>query len=177
MEMNIHNQCPDFKLTDRGYFSTGADWNEKPCLEVDTDSMKSVGLITFLSTFGGILTYKLERKHIKSVNLSESTHILLFVAWKSEGYKKFCVFVHLIEYGKWFYRREILLEEYYQRYASQFSTYTGPIKDTWLTCDGTVLMTELELDFTLRDGVLNMAISKGVNNDHTKRAEWINPKM
>jgi hypothetical protein len=106
--------------------------------------------------------------------IDSNQHIRLLVAWKSEGYKNFCVFVHLIECNKWPYWDEIRLEEYYQRYADQLSTYTGPIKDTWLIHDGTVLMTELDLDFTQRDGVLNITISEGSKDEHAKRPEWIN---
>jgi hypothetical protein len=113
--------------------------------------------------------YELERKHVKPSNRSKSTDILLFVAWKSESYKKFCVLVQLMECNGWFYCREIDLKEHYQKDASQLRIYTGPIKDTWLIPDGTVLMTELELDFTRRDGALNITISEGTRNDHAKR--------
>jgi hypothetical protein len=68
------------------------------------------------------------------------------------------------------------LETHHQRYASQLSTYTGPIKDTWLPHDGKVLMTKMELDFTQRDGVLNITISEGVKDDHTGRPEQISPR-
>jgi hypothetical protein len=117
--------------------------------------------------------YELERKHIKPGNRSEPTRILLLIAWKSEGYKKFCVFVHSIESDKRLYWDGIYLEEYHQRYASQLLRYTGPSKDTWLIHDGTVLMTELKLDFTQRDGVLSVTVSEGVKNEHTRRLEWI----
>jgi hypothetical protein len=95
------------------------------------------------------------------------------VAWKSEGYKKFRVFVQLIECDGTFYLCDIPLEEYYQRYANQLNTYTGPIKNTWMVYDDTVLMTELELDFTQRDSVLNITISEGVKDEYTKRPIWL----
>jgi hypothetical protein len=38
-------------------------------------------------------------------------------------------------------------------------------------------MTKLELDFTQRNGVLNITISEGVEDEHTKRPVWIDPKM
>jgi hypothetical protein len=40
--------------------------------------------------------------------------------------------------------------------------------------DGTVLMSILELDFTQRDGVLNITISESIRDDYTRRPEWIN---
>jgi hypothetical protein len=98
------------------------------------------------------------------------------VIWKSEGYKNFRMLLQLIKYGKKIYWDETMLEEYYQRYANQLSTYTGPIKDTWSISDGTVLMAKLELDFTQRDGVLNLTISEGIRDEHTRRPERIDPE-
>jgi hypothetical protein len=173
MKVNIHNQCSDFKLMGQGCFSNGAGWNEcHP--RIDTGDITSINLTPFLSTFGGVVTYRLERKYVEPDNLPKPTHIQLFVAWKSEGYKKFCIFMQLVECNKRIDWNRIKLEEYYQRYANQFSTYTGPINDKWLISDGTVLMTGLELDFTQRDGVLNITISEGVEDGHTKRPKWIN---
>jgi hypothetical protein len=173
MEVNVHNQCSDFELTGRGYFSNGVSWDEDSYEEIDTSSMKRIDFMLSLAVFEGALTYVLERKHVKTSTRPEPTRILLLLAWKSKCYRNFRVFVHLIEYDKAFYWDELNPEEYYQRYASQFSTYTGPIKDTWLIPDGAVLSTELELDFTKRDGVLSVTISKGVEDKHTKRPEWL----
>jgi hypothetical protein len=173
MKVNIHNQCSDFKLTYRGHFSNGLRWNKEPDEEVDAGSTKRIGLLPFLSTFEGALMHVLERKHAKTSNLPEPTRILLFVAWKSEGYKKFRVFVHLIEYDKKFDWDKLNPAEYYQRYTSQLCIYTDPIKGTWLMPNGIVLVTELELDFTQRDGVLSVTTSEGVVDEHAKRPEWI----
>jgi hypothetical protein len=173
MKVNIHNQCSDFKLQCLGYFNNGAYWNKDPDWGVDEGDMKNADLMPFRAKFKGALIHVLERKHVKTGNQPEPTDILLFVAWESEGYKKFRAFVHLIECDKWFYWSGVLLEEYYQKCVNQFSTYTGPIEDTWLIPDGTVLMTILELDFTQRDGVLSITISEGTSDDHTKRPEWI----
>jgi hypothetical protein len=170
MKVNLHNQCLYFYLIRGRYFSIGADWDEKPAEKVYTGNMMSVDLIPFLSTFGGVLTYDLEKRG------NDSIYIRLFVAWKSEGYKKFRVFVHLVEYEKWHGWGKNELEEYFQRYASQFCIYTGPIRNTWLMPDDTVLMTESELDFTQRDGVLNITISEGTKGEHAKRPEWVDLK-
>jgi hypothetical protein len=177
MEVKIYNQCSDFSLTDRRWFNIGADWNECPKRRVDTGNMMSAELMPFLSTFEGILTYKLRRKHDESVNRSESTYIGLVVVWKSEGYKDIRMCVHLIEHDRRFYWNGTKLKEYYQRYASQLCEYTGPIKDTWLTRDSIALMTRLELDFTKRDGILNITISEGIDDEHARNPVWIDPKM
>jgi hypothetical protein len=100
MKVNIHNQCSDFKLTDREYFINGTCWCEYPDREVDTDNIMRVGLIPFLSTSEGVLMYVLQRKDANFGNRSGPTCIRLFVAWKSEGYKRFFVFIHLIECSK-----------------------------------------------------------------------------
>jgi hypothetical protein len=176
VEVNIHNQCSDFKLTDGDCFSDGADWNMWPDMEVMAGNMIKADLMPFLAVFEGILIYELLRKHVDPSDQTKSTLNLLLVAWKSEGYKKFHVLVQLIECNVWPYWYNFKPEEYYQRYASQLCTYTDPIEDTWLIHDGTVLTTRLELDFTQRDGVLNIVISEGIRDDHTKRPEWINLK-
>jgi hypothetical protein len=173
MKVNIRNQCSDFKLTFRGYFGESEDLNENPADEVDVDSMTSVDLTPFRAALEGALMYELERKHVKTGNQPELGDIILLIAWKSGSYKNFCVFMHLVECNEWSSWYEATPEEYYQRYANQLLIYTGPIKDTWLIPNGTILMTELELDFTQRDGVLNITISKGAENTHTKRPELI----
>jgi hypothetical protein len=45
MKVNIDNQCPDIKLTYRGYFNNGAPCNHEFDEEVDTGSIKSVNLV------------------------------------------------------------------------------------------------------------------------------------
>jgi hypothetical protein len=104
MKVNIHNQCSNFKLELLGYFTNGiADWNVDLVEEVDTGSMTSVDLMPFLAMFGGVIVYEQQRKHVKPGNQTKSTVILLSVAWRSEGYKKFRVFVHLMECNTWSY--------------------------------------------------------------------------
>jgi hypothetical protein len=176
MKIDIHNQYHDFKLQYLGSSNNGVYWNVDPDREVDIGNMSGVDLTPVMVAFEGAITYELERKHVKTGNRSQPTRILLFVAWESEGYKKFRVLVHLLEHDKQSYWRRSTLEEYYQRYANQFCTYTDPIKDTWLMPDGTVLATELRLDFTQRDGVLGVTISEGVGDAHTKRPEWFYPE-
>jgi hypothetical protein len=174
MEVNIHNQCSNFKLTEGECFSGGADWNKCPGRKVKPGNVMSADSVPFLAVFGGVLIYELQGKHVVPSNRLGSTRTLLLVAWKSEGYKKFRVLVHFIECNVRPYWFNFKPEEYYQRYAGQFSTYAGFIEDTWLTSDGVVIMIRLELDFTQRDGVLNITISESVKDEHTKRPEWIN---
>jgi hypothetical protein len=176
MKVNIYNQCSDFKLIHLKYFSDDTLWDEDPDKEVDAGTATSIDFIPFLSTFEGALMYELRREDVESDDQSESTHILFLVAWKSEGYKKFRIFAHLIEYDGYIDWYTIRLREYYQRYTNQLCTYTGPIKNTWLLDNGTMMMTELELDFTQRDGVLNVTISEGIRDGRTKKPVWINPK-
>jgi hypothetical protein len=175
-KVNIHNQCSNFKLTDRKCFSSGADWNDYSAQEIDTGSMMSVEFKSPLAIFEGALMYKLQRENVESDNQSESTYTLLLAAWKSVGYKTFSAFVQLIACNKAFPWHKIDPEEYYQRYTSQLNAYVGSIKDTWLMGDNTVLMTGLALDFMQRDGVLNITISEGIRDGHTKRPTWMNPK-
>jgi hypothetical protein len=174
MKVNIHNQRSDFVLMSGGYFINNARWIEYPDKEVYAADMMSADLLPLLSTFECGLTYVLQRNDVKPGEQLKETRIRLFVAWKSEGYKKFCVFVQLIECNKQSCWDILKIEECYQRYASQLSTYTDLIRDTWLIHDGTVLMTELDLDFTQRDDVLNITLSEGIKDECTKKPEWIN---
>jgi hypothetical protein len=176
MEVNIHNQCSGVELVNQIFFSNGADWNECPDWRIDAGSIMSVGLIPFSASFEGALTYKLQGKCVKSNDQSESTYIRLFIAWKSEGYQKLRVCARLIEDDKKLHWDKIKLKEYYQDHASQFSTYTSPIKSTRLINDGTMLMTGLELDFMQRDGRLDIVISEKGENDHSKKPVWDDPE-
>jgi hypothetical protein len=177
IKMNIHNQCSNFNLIYTGYFSAGVGWNMQLNLKVKANSIESVDFKCSLATPEGVLTYQLEKEHVKPSHRPKPTYLQLFVAWKYEGYKDVCVFVQLIKCYKAFHWGEIQLEEYYQRCANQLYTYTGPIKDTWLINYDTVLMTGLELDFTQRDGALNITISEGVRDEYTKIPEPLDPKM
>jgi hypothetical protein len=176
MKVDIYNHCSDFKLQYLGRFISGANWNDdKPDEEVDAGSMTRIDLEPIWSTFGGILIYKLERKHAKPGDQSKSTYILLFVTWKSDGYKGFRVLVQLTEFDK-LPLYGIDSEVCYQRYVSQLRVYTDPRADTWLTRDGTTLTTRLRLNFVQRDGVLSVTISEGIRDEHTRRPEWVDPE-
>jgi hypothetical protein len=177
IRLNIHNQCSNFKLTNRGFFSIGETWNGYSAWEIDAGSTLSIGFKPSLSVFEGILTYELQRRYAESSERFESTYIRLVVIWKYEGYKKLRACINLIEYGGAFHWNNAKLEEHFQRYVNRFSTYTGPIKDTWLMDDATTLITRLDLDFTQRDDKLNVTISESVENEHTRRPVWIDPKM
>jgi hypothetical protein len=171
MKLNIHNECLDFKLKDQKYLSYDAGWKRYSVRETKVDSMMSIEFKFSLETFEGIVMYELRREY------AESTTIQLFVAWKSEGYKKFCTYVHLLECDESFVWNETRLKEYYQRYTHRLCTYTSPIKNTWVIHDGTVLVTELALNFMNRDGRLNVTISEGIKDDYTKMPMGINPEL
>jgi hypothetical protein len=177
MKVNIYNQCLNFKLMNRGCFSNGIVQGENLAPEVDTSSMMSVGFRPVPSVFKDVMTYELRRKCVKSSEELDLIHIRFFVVWKTGGHKKLRAYINSVEYEEKLYWNNTRLEEYYQRHASQLYTYTGPIKDTWLMHDGTVLMTELELDFTQRHDVLNITISEGIGDEYTRRPKLINPKM
>jgi hypothetical protein len=177
MKVEIRNRCSGFKLEYQGYFCDGIIWSKQFDKELDASSTSSADLTPFLSTFGGIITYQLQREHVRLDDQPEPPYIWLLVAWKSEGYKKFRVFTHLIEYNEIFKWNRVRLEEYYKRYTNQLGTYTGPIKDRWLLDDGTVLETESKLDFKQRDGVLNIVISEGDEDEHIKSPIRFDPKL
>jgi hypothetical protein len=96
MKVDIHNQCPDFKLTDQKYFSYGAGWNRYSIREVEAGNMISIESKSSLEVFEGVVMYELRREYV------ESTRIQLLVAWKSGGYKKFYVCIRLLEHNELF---------------------------------------------------------------------------
>jgi hypothetical protein len=182
MKVNIHNQYSSFQLRYWGNWTSGIVKYRDFVQKVDDGSMTIVDFKSPLTMFEGVLICKLQRKSVESDDQSEnfesddqseSTCILLLVAWKSEDYKNFYMFTHLVEHEKQFRWSLAKLEEYCQRYANQLCIYSDPIKDTWLTRDGTVLMTESELDFAQRDGILNITIAEGVKDNFTKIPKWI----
>jgi hypothetical protein len=179
VKVNIRNQCSDFKLTDRRGFNSDAEWNKYkyPDWEVDANNMMSVELKPSHPTFGGVLTYQLQSRRDKLGNQSESTCIRLLVAWKFEDYINPRMLIRLMKHDKQINWDRIKLEDYYQKYASQLSMYTGPIKDKWMLDDDTVLMTGLKLEFTHGYGALNITISEGIIDEHVKEPVWIDSKM
>jgi hypothetical protein len=172
----IHNQYPSFNLVDPKCFSIGADWNINPNEKIDTGSMMNVDLKSSLATFEGVLICKLQKEDDDTNRQPDLVYTLLSIAWKSEDYKKFHVLVQLIEHGETIRWDKIKAEEHCRRYTNQLGAYAGYIKDTWLLHDGTVLLTELELDFMQRDGILNITISEGIRDEHTKRPIWTSLK-
>jgi hypothetical protein len=176
MKVSILNLCTDLKLVNRGYFSNGTDWDESPAVEIDTGNVMKSDLTPLLSTFEGVLAYELQREHEKSNEQFESTYILCFIAWKFKGYKKFHLFVHLIEHDEYIDWNGIKLREYYQRHANQLCVYTGPIKNAWMIYDNTMISTILTLNFTQRDSVLNIIISDRIKNNRAEKPIWINPE-
>jgi hypothetical protein len=163
----IYNYCSNFEL-----------WDDRDS-QIDA-SGKWYDQGRPFAVFEDVKIFELQRKHVRSDDQSKSTSTLLFVAWKSEGYNDLRVLVQLLECDKTFDWRQVGRKEYCQLYASQFRTYTDPIKDTWLTCDGKVLMTELGVgpaQKDWRDGALNVTISETVRGDHTKRPKWIGPEV
>jgi hypothetical protein len=165
MEVNVQNQCSDLRLMHGLYSNTSAGQNEHSNWCVYDGNTISDGVRPFLTTFGGVLTYVLDRKDVKPDEKLEPTQARLCVSWKSEGYKKFRVFIQLVEYDKTFRWDIFNLNEYRQRYDNQLSAYTGPIKGTWLVGDDLVLMIRLVI-----------TISESVKDEHTKRPVWFDPK-
>jgi hypothetical protein len=138
--------------------------------------MTSVDSKSSLAAFEGALICKLQKEDVKSDDQSKLLYILLLVAWKSEDYKKYRVVLQLIEYDETFHWYEVKPEAYYQKYVSQLSTYTDPIRDAWSISDSITLITGLELDSTQRDGRLNITISESTSDDYGILPVWIDPE-
>jgi hypothetical protein len=170
MKVDIHNQCPGFKLTDQRCFIHGAEWNRYPARGMEAGNMMSIEFKSSLEASKGVIMYELRRNYV------ESTSIQLFVTWESASYKEFRVCTHLLKCNNLFVWNEIRLKGYYRKCVRQLRTYTKPIEDTWLIHDGIVLRTRLELTFVKSNSRLNVTISEGIKDGRAKIAELISPE-
>jgi hypothetical protein len=175
MQVNVHYQCSDFGIGEVRYFYRGA--YSKNYRRMSGYNVSNTDFVPSLSTFRGVVAHELQDKDYDPSNRPDATRIQCLVAWKSESYKKLQVFIHLIESNLRIEWDQVKLDDYYQRYANQLSTYTGPIKSTWLMPNGVVMIVRVDLDFTQRDSILSITISDGVEDEHTKRPVWFDSDM
>jgi hypothetical protein len=123
MEVNIFNRDSGFELKSLTHFNSEEYWEDYPFRQVWIGELRTVDLKPSLSVFEGVLTCSLVRKYVEPNGRTKYKWILLFLIWKSEGYRDLRAFVRLIECKKGYYWNEVKLREYYQRYANQLNAY------------------------------------------------------
>jgi hypothetical protein len=182
VKLIFHHQFHGIELVSPTYASRRATCHLQPDQNVDDGSITQAGfkiMSSHKSRFG-VVMYRLQRKNTDLSNVDaipneEETCTQLVTVWKINRSKKFSATSYLLEHDKdrvWDDNRLLQLARDYNPVNIQYNT----IEDTWLTHDRTVLTTILEFDFNPSDVVLNIAISEGVEDGHTKRPERINLK-
>jgi hypothetical protein len=61
MSVNIHNQCTNFKLTNRKYFSHGLWWDLHLDKEIEAGGTTSADLRTLMEVSEGAIMYQLKK--------------------------------------------------------------------------------------------------------------------
>jgi hypothetical protein len=178
VKLIIHHQFPGVELISPVYASDGATCYLSPDQRVNVDSTTQVDFNIDLSQTKsiGILMYKLQRKDFDHANentiSNEATYIQFVVAWEVYESGVFYVYSCLIEHDKdrvWDRDNLIKLTERCKLYDIQY----GPIEETWLMHDHTVLT--ISMNTTREEGCykLEMTISEGSIKDDTQRIQYI----
>jgi hypothetical protein len=124
----------------------------------------------------GILMYELNTDQSnKEVIANEEVCIQLVMIWKVHESGRFYVYSFLIEHDKSRVWDKDELMKLVRRYES-FIIQHGPIEDTWLMLDNTVLMIRANVTFEEEYYKLEMTISEGSINKDTRRPWYIDVK-
>jgi hypothetical protein len=178
VKLTIHHQFPGiglvspicagkgitcYLLPDRSVvvgFTTQAGFNINP------DENESIG----------ILMYELKRKNTDQPNeeaiSNKRVYIQLVMIWKVHKSGRFYVYSFLIEHDNsrvWYEYKLMKLV----RYCKSFIIQHGPIEDTWLMHNNTVLMIRANVTFEEEYYKLEMTISEGSINKDTWRIWYI----
>jgi hypothetical protein len=194
MDVTAYNHYPDIELSPPIYFCNHSTYYEYPIERMDDDAMINIGFRFDLDQDepGGILMYKVQRKrntesdHQSSTDITSSEAVedtsktmLLLVAWKIEHSEGLGVRILLVEHDNRLVLNEDKLAQLYNKVNDIPSglhgwahKYDGILKSTWLMCNNIVLRATYEIIFEKSLG-LKIAISKGVKDEDTELALWI----
>jgi hypothetical protein len=144
VKLMIHHQCPGIELVSPVYCSNGPTCYLLPDQRVDAGSTVQAGfdIDPGQEWSIGTLIYKLQKKNTDQLDEEETTCIQLIMIWSVNESKEFCVASGLVEHDKdhvWDEDGLIDLSEHYSLFNIQY----GPIEETWLMHDNTVLMTKM----------------------------------
>jgi hypothetical protein len=183
MVMTIHNLCRDIKLVSPVRFCNRGRYYKYSVKRTNTGIMLKTGFRFALNqdVLTGILMYKMKmkrntrsnrRSNIDKAIEEESGMMRLLVTWKIEHFGQLKVNVMPVEYDD-----ELVLNEdkSAQLYEKVNDIPTNYYRNTWLMHDNTVLAVAHEAMWK-NDLELNIAVSKGVKDEHTSQPMWIDPK-
>jgi hypothetical protein len=177
VKLVIYHRFPGIELISPVYASDGAECRLPLDQRVDFGSIAyacfSIDLIRSEST--GILMYKLKNTRQPNRNTisskDEATCAQLYIAWKVNNSKEFCVVSHLIEHDKgcvWDRDRLMTLAKWYNPCDIHV-----PIEVTYLMRDNTVLMTRVNVFRETESYKFEMNIYETSIRDDTWRLWYI----
>jgi hypothetical protein len=181
VKLIIRNQFPGIELISPMYAGDGVTRHLPLDQSVDVGSTTQAGFDIDLIQGEpiGILMYELKNK--KQLNKEaiysqdETTLAQLYVVWKVNNYKEFCVFSDMIEHDKgriWDKNKLIKLA---MRYKT--SNIHTPVRKTYLIRDNTVLMKIVNATREEECHKLEMTIIEGSIDEYTRRPEYIDVNM
>jgi hypothetical protein len=175
VNLMIHHQFPGIELVSPICAGKGATCYLSPDQSVVVDSTTQAGFKFNPNRDEsiGILTYEL--KNVKQLNeevISDGVYIQLVMIWKVHKSGRFYAYSFLIEHDKsrvWKRGELMKLAQHYESFIIQH----GPIEDTWLMHNNTVLMIRANVTFEEEYYKLEMTISEGSINKYTRRIWYI----
>jgi hypothetical protein len=179
VKLTIHHQFPGIELVSPVYASDCATCYLSPDQKVDVGStmQASFNIDPGRNESIGALLYKLQKKNAGQSNEDgifseeEEACTQLLMIWKVNSSREFFVVSDLIEHDNYVWDRDRLME--FAEYCRLFNAQHGPIEETWLIRDNTVLMTSLNIAREVCYK-LEMTISEtSIKDDDTQRPRYI----
>jgi hypothetical protein len=155
LDIAIHNQCSGLELTSPVYSSTGIPY-VSPSQQIDSGTTMKASFRTAFKhgDFNGVLLYKIQRKHASIVDDQHNRSIAfikgnvknihLLVVWNI-GWDYCNFYTCLIECTDNFTWDEDRLWALCHQYMSKFHNNCKSNRITWLTHDGKVMKTRLDV--------------------------------
>jgi hypothetical protein len=172
VKLMIHHQFPGIELVSPLYCSNGAACCLLPDQRVNDGSMVQVGFNIDLSQREsiGVVMYRMERKNADEFD--EATCTQLVIIWMVDRSEKFSIVSHLLMHDKnCVWNSDKLME--LAKHCRLSNVQHGPIEETWLLHDNTVLMTRVNTTFEEEYYKLEMTISETDIKDDTQRPQYI----
>jgi hypothetical protein len=175
MTLIIHHQFPGVELVSPVYFSLLGTCCLSPdqCVDAGSTMQASFNIDPDENQSTGILMYKLQRKNIDQPNVEtisneETKCIQLVIIWNVDNSKEFYINSLLIEHDEGHvWDRVMLMSLAFS--CELFSIQYGPIEETYLMYDNTVLMTCLNAAYEEEYYKLEMTISEASIKNDTQR--------
>jgi hypothetical protein len=174
IKLMVHHQLPGIKLVSPICVGSCAVCRLLPVQRVDIGSIVqaifSVDPVQDESV--GILICKLERINTDELGEYETTFIQSVIIWKIDRFERFLVATYMIEHDEghiWNRNKLMKLAEE----EKLFDIQHVPIEETWLTHNGMVLKTRVNVIHEGKCCKLEMAISETSIKDDTQRPLYI----